>query len=225
MKHLFCFALIAALLGVAPIATLAQSSFTLDQALSRIDESSKTFRSVESNIERTKVTVIIDDKDVQSGKFYYTKRGADPRVKLEITKPAEEYALVDNGKAQLYIPKLKQVQEVDLSKNKETVEMFLALGFGTSSQDLKKSFDISVAPDEVVDGQKRTVIDLKPKTQSMFQSIRMWLDQKAWHAVQIKTVEKTNDYLIVKFTNIKLNAGLPDSRFKLNLPKDVKVIR
>jgi outer membrane lipoprotein-sorting protein len=103
--------------------------------------------------------------------------------------------------------------------------MFLALGFGQSSQELKKSFEVTQAPDETVDGQKRTVLDLKPRNTSQFKSIRIWLDQKAWHAVQIKTVEKNNDYLLVKFTDVKMNAGIPDSRFKLDMPKDVKVIK
>ena len=143
----------------------------------------------------------------------------------ELTKPQQQFVLVDKGKLQLYSPKLNQVQEMSTMGHQDTVEMFLALGFGQTSQDLKKNFDVSHAPDEVIDGQKRTVLDLKPKNSGTFKSVSMWLDQKTWSAVQIKTVEKTNDYLTVKFTNPKMNGTIPDSRFKLNLPKNVKVIK
>jgi outer membrane lipoprotein-sorting protein len=53
----------------------------------------------------------------------------------------------------------------------------------------------------------------------------MWLDQKEWHAVQLKTTEKSGDYEIFKYTSSKVNSSIPDSRFKLDLPKDVKIIK
>ena len=167
----------------------------------------------------------MDDTDVKSGKIYYTKPGKEPRLKLEFTKPQPEFVLVDKGKLQIYVPKIKQVQEAMTAGHEDTLEMYLALGFGQTSQDLKKNFDVTIAPDEVVDGQSRTVLDLKPKNSGTFQSVRMWLDQKAWHAVQIKTSEKSGDYLLVKYTNIKTSPSIPDSRFKLDLPKDVKVVK
>ncbi len=221
MKYVLSILLLLAL----PSLTAAQSAFTLDQVFAKIDEVSKTFKSTEANIERTKVTVIVDDKDFASGKFYYVRQGKEPRLKLELSKPDAQFVLVDKGKLQIYTPKIKQVQEASTAGRESTVELFLALGFGQTSADLKKNFNLTLAPDETVDGQRRSVLDLVPKSSSQFKSVRMWLDQKAWNAVQIKTVEKSNDYLVVKFTNIKTNATIPDSRFKLNLPKDVQVIK
>jgi len=103
--------------------------------------------------------------------------------------------------------------------------MFMALGFGQSSQDLKKNFDVTLAGEEVVDGKKTAVLDLKPRDAGMFKSVRMWMDQQKWVAVQIKTTEKSGDYLTLKFMNVKLNANIPDSVFDLKMPKDVKVIK
>ncbi len=123
-------------------------------------------------------------------------------------------------------PAIKQVQEASIVGNRDTVEMYMALGFGQSSADLKANFDVTLGPDEMVGGQKTSVLNLKPKNPSNpFQMIQLWLDQKSWHSTQIKIVEKSKDYLVIKFTNVKMNAGIPDSRFKLDLPKDVKVIK
>src|SRR5262245_12153260 len=179
------------LLLARPNLAAAQSVFTLDQVFAKIDEVSKTFKSTEANIERTKVTVIVDDKDTTSGKFYYVRQGKEPRLKLELTKPEPQFVLVDKGKVQIYTPKIKQVQEASTAGRESTVELFLALGFGQTSQDLKKNFDVTLAPDETLDGQKRSVLDLTPKNSSAFKSIRLWLDQKFWYGVQIKTVEKS----------------------------------
>jgi len=228
MKNFIVLLSVAAFL-LAPLGASAQNTFTLDQVFQKIDEASKTFSSIEATMDRNKVTIaggiVVDDHDMSSGKFYYVKSGKDPRVKLEITKPQQQFVLVDKGKAQIYAPKINQVQEFSTAGHEDTVEMFLALGFGQTSQDLKKHFDVTLAPDEVVDGQKRTVLDLKPKNSGTYKSVRMWLDHKNWGAVKIKTVEKTDSYLEVKFSNPRFNGNIPDTRFRLNMPKDVKVIK
>jgi len=114
---------------------------------------------------------------------------------------------------------------VSITGHKDKVEMFMALGFGQSSQDLKNNFDVRLAGEEVVNGRKTSVLDLKPKNSAMFRSVQMWMDQQKWVAVQIKTTENSGDYMILKFSNIKLNTGIPDSVFELKMPKDVRVIK
>ena len=225
MKTLTCAVVIAVSLSVVPAFPAPQGSIALDQVFAKLDETSKSFKSIEANVDQTHVTVIVDDKDVKSGKIYYTKRMNQPRLKLEFNKPQPEFVLIDNGKLQIYTPKIKQVQEASTAGHQDLVQLFLALGFGQTSEDLKKSFTVSLSPDETVDGQKRTVLDLKPKDSGTFKEVQMWLDQKTWTAVQIKTTEKSGDYLIMKYSNVKLNGVIPETRFKLDLPKDVKIIK
>ncbi|HYR42460.1 MAG TPA: outer-membrane lipoprotein carrier protein LolA [Terriglobia bacterium] len=203
----------------------AEGKYTLDQVFSKMDEMQKDFRSTTADIERTHLTVLVNDKDVSSGKFYYTRRGKEPRVKLELSKPMSQYLLIDRGKLQLYTPNLKQVQEASISGHQDKVEMFMALGFGQSSQDLKKNFDVSLAGEEAVDGKKTSILELIPKNRAMFKSVRMWMDQEKWVAVQLRTTENTGDYMIFKYSNVKINTNIPDSVFDLKMPKDVHVIK
>ncbi len=220
---LFC--VFCAFLWLIPPSQAQGNGYSLEQVFAKMDEVQKTFRSAAADIERTHVTVLVNDKDISSGKFYYTRRGKEPRVKLELLKPAPQFLLIDKGKLQLYTPNLKQVQEVSITGHKDKVEMFMALGFGQSSQDLKNNFDVRLAGEEVVNGRKTSVLDLKPKNSAMFRSVQMWMDQQKWVAVQIKTTENSGDYMILKFSNIKLNTGIPDSVFELKMPKDVRVIK
>jgi len=203
----------------------AQGTYTLDQVFAKMDEIAKTFQSSQADIERTHVTVLVNDKDVSSGKFFYVRKGNEPRVRLELEKPAVQQLLIDKGKLQIYTPNLKQVQEALLGQHQDKVEMFMALGFGQSSQDLKKNFTVSLAGDEVVDGKKTTVLELKPKNSTMFRSVRMWMDQQKWVSVQIKTTEASGDYMNLKFSDIKINSKIPESAFNLKLPKDVRVLK
>jgi outer membrane lipoprotein-sorting protein len=203
----------------------AQGTYTLDQVFAKMDAVAKTFRSTQADIERTHVTILVNDKDVSSGKFYYMRKGREPRVRLELTKPAVQQLLIDKGKLQIYTPNLKQVQEASLSGQQDKVEMFMALGFGQSSADLQRNFSVSLAGEELVDGTKTTVLQLNPKNSPMFKSVRMWMDQQKWVAVQINTTEASGDYMILKFSNIKVNANIADSVFSLKLPKDVRVLK
>ena len=223
--HQIVLCVFCAFLWLIPLSEAQGDSYTLEQVLTKMDEIHRGFRSAAAEIERTHVTVLVNDKDVSSGKFYYTRRGKEPRVKLELTKPALQYLLIDKGKLQLYTPNLKQVQEVSISGHQEKVEMFMALGFGQSSQDLKNNFDVRLTGEEVVNGKKTSVLELKPQNSAMFKSVLIWMDQQKWVAVQIKTTENSGDYMVLKFSNVKLNAGIPDSVFDLKMPKDVRVIK
>jgi outer membrane lipoprotein-sorting protein len=203
---------------------LLNAQTNLNQVFAKIDEAAKNFRAVECNLERTKVTVLVDDKLVASGKLYYTRAGSEPRLKVEFGngKGPDQILLIDKGKLQLYTPKIKEVQEASLGGHASAVQQFMALGFGQSSQDLKKNYQISLGGEETIDGKKTAILDLTPPApMAGIKAVRMWMDEKNGISVQVKVTETNDDYTIYKYSNIKMSAGLPDSLFDLKLPKDV----
>lgn len=217
---------------LAIAAALATSGFgvphdhTLEQVLDTMERAGRSFRGLEANIERTKVTVIVNDKAVDSGKVYFSRSGTKSRIKLDITRPESQNLLIDNGQALLYFPRIKQVQKYFLGKNQDKAE-FLLIGFGQANAQLKQYYNVILIGEEVLDGARVSVLELKPKSRqvaAMFATIRLWVDQQRWIPVQSKLTEASGDYLILKFTNIKLNMKIPDSVFKLKLPKDVQVV-
>src|SRR5215475_5497960 len=115
MKRALC---LLFLLSVASFSR-AQTTYTLEQVYAKMDEVAKTFRSAQADIERTHVTIVVNDKDVSSGKFYYVRRGKEPRLRLELTKPAVQQLVIDNGKLQVYQPSLKQVQEALIGEHQD----------------------------------------------------------------------------------------------------------
>lgn len=202
----------------------AQTPATLQQIFSKMDDVAKTFRSVECNMERTKVTVLVNDKDVASGKLYYVKNGNEPRLKVEITKPAPQSLLIDKGKLQFYQPNIKLVQETSLSGHSSAVEQFMAIGFGQSSADLQKNYQVKFAGEEMLDGQKTAMLDLTPKTPTAgIKTLRIWLDEQKGISLQVKATEAGGDYTIFKYSNIRLGSPIPSTVFDLKLPPDVKV--
>src|SRR6267142_6046081 len=130
-------------LWLIPSVQARADSYTLDQVLTRLGEAGKSFRSMQGNLERTKVTVLVNDKYTDSGTVYFARSGRDPRIKIEINKPEEQRMLIDMGKALLYYPKLKQVQEYNLGKNQDKAE-FMLIGFGQSKEDIEKVFNTAL---------------------------------------------------------------------------------
>ena len=119
LKAYLCF---LCFLWLLPLAAQAQNTFTLEQVFAKMDQVAKGFRSTQADIERTKVTLIVNDKDVAHGKIYYVRRGKEPRLKIQLSEPMTQYLLIDKGKLQLYTPNLKQVQEASLGGHSNTVE-------------------------------------------------------------------------------------------------------
>lgn len=203
---------------------LLNAETSLDQVFAKMDETSKGFHSIQCSLEQTKVTVLVDDKDIKSGKLYYTRVGKEPRLKVEIDKPAQQLLLIDKGKVQLYTPSIKQVQEGSLGGHARVVDQLMAVGFGQSSGDLKQNFKVVLSGEEVIDGKKTAILDLTPNSPlAGIKALRMWMDEKNGISVQVKVTETGGDYTVYRYTNIKLNSALPDNTFELKMPKDVHV--
>ena len=128
------------------------------------------------------------------------RRGKDPRIMVDITKPEQQRMLVDQGKALLFFPKLKQVQEYFLGQNQDKAE-FLLIGFGQSNQDIRKVYDTALVGEETINGMKTSILELKPKSvkaSALFSKIRLWMDQTKWIPIQSQLTEASGDYMIVK---------------------------
>jgi outer membrane lipoprotein-sorting protein len=133
--------------------------------------------------------------------------------------------LVDKGKAIRYMPKIKQADEKLLGNKSNLVEQYMALGFGQSSEELKRNYHISLAGEEDIDGKKTAVLDLTPTAVGTpIKSVRLWFNEEKGVAAQVKVTETgEGDYIIFKYSNIKLNSPLPGSTFEIKMDKDVHI--
>ena len=157
-----------------------QVRLPLDTVLERMETVGREFRNLEADIERTKVVVIVDDHSTSSGKFYFARSGDSSRIRMNIEKPARQQLLIDKGMLYMYFPRIKQVQEFDLGENQDKAE-FMAIGFGQSSADLLKYYDVTLVGEESIDGIATSILDLKPKSadfSAIFSNIRLWIDQQ-----------------------------------------------
>jgi outer membrane lipoprotein-sorting protein len=211
-----------AIVSAVPSATAqTEKKWTLDGAFAMMDRAAKDFRSLSADLENVKYTAVGKDTATESGKIYFRH---DQKMRIDIAKPEPRTILRTGDSLFLYNPKLNRVEEYDLGKNRAMVDQYIRLGFGTKSEDLKKSYDVALSSEEELDGKKTLVLDLAPRSDSVraqITKIQMWIDTSSWLPIQQKFYETgSGDYILFHYTNLMKNLKIADSRFKQDWPKN-----
>src|SRR5271169_2498643 len=157
------------LLGAAVHAQ--QSDSALNHVLTQMDNSAKTFHTAQANLTAEQYTKVVDEKDTQKGKVYYERSGSQVNMAADITEPDKQYAIYANGKAQVYNPKIDQVNEYQPGKSRSQIEAFLLLGFGGGGHALLSTYDVKYLGTENVDGVDAAKLELTPKSQQLQNNI------------------------------------------------------
>lgn len=186
-----------------------------------MDRSAKDFRSLAADIENVKYTAVVKDTSTETGKIWVRH---DQKMRIEFSKPEPRTILRTGNSLFIYNPKLNRVEEYDLGKNRAMVDQYIRLGFGTKSEDIKKSYLVTVTGEEDFDHKKAVVLELTPKSgqiRSQISRIQMWIDEASWLPLQQKFYETgSDDYILFHYSNLMKNLKISDSKFKQDWPKD-----
>ena len=230
MNRLFgFFAAVLLCLGGSCSTAFGQDAMTPEtrRVLASIDQAGKRLTDLTADIKQTKVTLVVNDTSTETGKLFLKRLKDGNRTKLEYEKPEVKTLLIDKGKVLIYEPKIKRLQEIDLGKNRAQAE-FLLTGVGQSSANLTNTYDVKFLKEEIINGVKTSLLELKPKSgkvSAMFTQIWLWIDPATGLPNQTRLTESSGDYLTFQLENIKINPKLSDKTFKLDVPSDVQKIK
>jgi len=213
--------LVASGAALGPIAAQTGARWTTEGVLGMMDKSAKDFRSLTADIENVKYTAVVNDTSTETGQIFVRH---DQKMRIEIAKPEPRTILRTGDSLFLYNPKLNRVEEYDLGKNRAMIDQYIRLGFGTKSEDIKKSYLVTVTGEEELDHKKAVVLELTPKSdqvRSQITRIQMWVDEASWLPVRQKFYETgSGDYILFHYTNVMKNLKVNESKFKQDWPKD-----
>lgn len=193
--------------------------------LNALNQAAERFRTLTAKLELTKVTAVVDHKETETGRLYYRKSN---RIKIEMTEPEPKEILFDGKKVQIYYPKMKQIQEFNLSKHKGMIEQFLLLGFGTKGDDLKDSYLITVMGETRLHGRAALAVELTPKDRKIrnnVHKIHIWFDLASWVPLQQKFFEVGGDYTTTRYTDVIVNVPRSRLKLKLSAPRGTKRVK
>lgn len=224
---IFC-ALILLVPAAVPPAQ-AQENPELKKVFAQMEKVGKGFRSFTAKIAKKKYTAILKEFDeTETGEFYYG-RAADGSalIREDIAAPVRRILTIKGETATVFWPNSRQAKVLNLGKNKDKAE-YLAIGIGQSPAKLQENYDITYQGSESVDGSPCSVLLLRPKDQrtaAIYSLITMWVEKSTGITTQYKLQEPNNDYLLVNFTDEKLNVRIPDSKFEQKIPSGVEIQR
>jgi outer membrane lipoprotein-sorting protein len=212
------FAAAAAGFGAPP----ADSS--LEAVLKAMDQASADFKGLKAEIRKLAHTQVVNVDDVSEGTITVKRLKAhDTRFRIDFIKPNQQMVAIGGGKAQVYYPKLNEVQESDLGKIRSLVDQLMLLGFGGNSAELLDAYTVTLGGPDTVNGEKATRIVLIPKSKEILQTVKkceLWISEKG-STIQQKSIRAAH-YLLTTYSNIKLNSNIPESAVKLDVPKGAK---
>jgi outer membrane lipoprotein-sorting protein len=219
---------LAAILTLAATVFACSASFALPgknklpppltEILSHMNESAKRLKTVSASLEYTKVTVLVDDKSTEIGRLLFRK-GKNSDILIDITKPDAKTILFRKNRAEIFYPRVNQIQEYDLEEKSSLVEQFFLLGFGTDTDRLKKDYDLKFLKEENLDGDTTVVLELTPRSEetlAQISTINLWVSEESWLPVQQKFLQPGGDYFIARYTNVKVNRAIPSSAFQIS---------
>lgn len=214
--------LFISLAGLSAATRQNHGTWTLESVLKQLDGQAHDFRSLTADVERTKVTVVVDDKSTETGIILLQGE----KMRLELQAPDARTILRNGDNFYIYTPGLKRVEEYNIEKHRGLVDQFLLLGFGTPGRELQKGYLVTLLGETTLDNRKVVQLELTPKSEEVrnqFSKIELWIDESIWLPVQQQFFETgTEDYFIIRYSNIVRNARIKESEFKPHWPKGTK---
>jgi outer membrane lipoprotein-sorting protein len=205
-----------------------QHTYTLDEVLHGMDENAAKFHTAQANFSWTPYNSVINETEApDKGKIYFRRVGSEIQMAADIQPPDGRQILFTGGKIQVYQPRTKVLDVYDASAHREEVESFLVLGFGSSGEDLRKSFEVKYLGEErigTVQTAKLELVPLAEKIKRNFPRIDLWIDPRQGVSLRQQLFQQGGDYRLADYSNIRLNEKVPDSAFKLKTSGQTRTV-
>src|ERR1700684_4668675 len=124
-----------------PASDAQGTQWTVDSVLPMMDKSAQDFHTLTADIEHIKYTDVVKDTSTEIGKLLLRR---DEKMRIEFFQPDRRTILRTGDSLFVFTPKINRVEEYDLGKNRDLVDQYVLLGFGTKSDSVRKSYDVTV---------------------------------------------------------------------------------
>lgn len=153
------------------------------------------------------------------GVFSYA---APDRVRWEYESPDPISLLISGDQMTTWYRALGQAERLPVGRHSQRVLKYL--GAGSSMETLLEYFTVTLH--SFRDGAKPYQLDLEPRFARVAKRLlgmSVWIDRDRFLVTRVRYVEPDGDVTEYRFKNFKINGELPADRFRLDLPKEVKV--
>lgn len=204
----------------------------LDKILAQMDKAAANFHSAKADFQWDQFERVVSSTDSQTGVIYFLRSGTATQMAADILtydgQPAKKTVVFRDGVLKFYQPQIDQMTVIHAGEKKDQFESYLALGFGASGSDLKKSWDITYQGMETIDGVQTAKLDLVSKVaadSNTISHLTIWVDPA--RAISLKQImfESSGDSRTAYYRNIQYNKKISSSVFKIKTDSKTQVVQ
>ncbi len=180
----------------------------LKNVLAQLDKAALTIKSAKAKFQSDQYQAAVKKTDVKKGEilFHRAKSGMEATVRV-ISPAIRQIALVDGDPKPLPSKMIPMTVSDDVQRSE--IESLMSIGFGSRSDDLVKSYVVTMEGWETVDGVKTARLNLVPKNvlKDPLTNIILWLDPVRDVPLRQKFLEPGGDFLLAHYTNIEIDGA------------------
>lgn len=223
---------VGVLLSAGVAKAQSASNADLDKVLAQMDAAAAKFHSAQAKFQWDQFERVVSSTDTQAGVIYFLRSGATTQVAADILtydgQPAKKTIVFRDGMLKFYQPQINQMTVIRAGDKQDQFESYLALGFGGSGSDLKKSWNITYQGMETIDGVQTAKLDLVSKVASERNTIShltIWVDPT--RAISLKQImfEPSGDSRTAYYRDIAYNKKISSSVFKIKTNSQTQVVQ
>jgi outer membrane lipoprotein-sorting protein len=231
MKHL---ALLLSLLALtlpsfAPAASAAEKlpdpkapgldgNARLKALVDRVKIEQSHLKTLEAKFTQTQQSAMLVTPETSTGGFSYA---APDRVRWEYATPNPISVVIKGEEMTTWYHDLKRADLLKIGRYSNQV--FKYLGASGNMDSLVEYFTVRLtAPPRKGAPYQMELIPRFSRISKRIKSMTLWIDDETFLPVRLKYVEADGDWTDYKFSDMKKNAGIPEDRFVLKIPKGVE---
>lgn len=196
------------------------SGASLDDIILKIQNVYHETRDLTADFIQESTLRSIDRTQTARGKIYFKNPG---KLRWDYKSPAKQEIVTDGKTLWMYLPEDNQVIMNELSKvYRSSTSTFFLMGMGN----LKRDFHIELLPSPSEEGENDYSLKLVPnEQQSNFDELFLSVDKSNFLVTEIYFNDFYGNFIRIKFKNISVNKGLPDSLFLFHIPEGVDIVK
>ena len=207
-----------ALAAVAAAASAAGAQSTADSALDRAVAAYQKVQTLRASFDQSLSNPITGRSSRASGELLVKRPG---RISIRFAAPSSDRIVSDGKYVWVYLPTSAPGQVIRAHANASQ-----GTGMDVSTELLtapRTKFDVSDAGAATVNGRSTRVVVLAPRTARNYTRARLWIGGADGIVRQLELTENSGVVRTIVFRTIQLNARLPASAFRFDVPKGVKI--
>ena len=203
----------------------------LDHILLEMEKKTKTIKDIKSDMRLLIYDAEFEETSERSGSFYLIKKGELLRIVFKKPHPREWY--VDEKYFIEYFPDTKYASRWRREKEEKRFQearRFSLFGMGTTVEELKESFEITLLkaeePSEETKGKKKFILQLTPKSDEVetpYHKTHISVLEGQWLPFEAKGFKGSGNTETWIFSQIKINSGLKEKEVRFRPPKGVVI--